>query len=108
MKDIHDQTYYELLEIDSSATQEEILKAYNRARATYGHNSPALYSLFNKEEAQELLRLIDEAYAVLSNQFKRRQYDTGDKPKVVEPAKAAKVEAPKDRRAPRAPAPLET
>jgi hypothetical protein len=76
MKDIHDQTYYELLEVDPSASQEEILKAYNRARATYGHNSPALYSLFNKEEAQELLRLIDEAYAVLSNQFKRKQYDS--------------------------------
>ena len=75
MRDIHDQTYYELLEIDASATQEEILKAYNRARATYGHNSPALYSLFNKEEAQELLRLIDEAYSVLSNQFRRKQYD---------------------------------
>src|ERR1700677_3698923 len=75
MKDIHDQTYYELLEIDASATQEEILKAYNRARATYGHNSPALYSLFNKEEAQDLLKLIDEAYSVLSNQFKRKQYD---------------------------------
>src|SRR3984957_4110703 len=75
MKDIHNQTYYELLEIDPSASQEEILKAYNRARATYGNNSPALYSLFNKEEAQDLLKLIDEAYSVLSNQFKRKQYD---------------------------------
>jgi len=76
MKDIRDQTYYELLEIEPSASQEEILKAYNRARATYGHNSPALYSLFNKEEAQDLLKLIDEAYNVLSNQFKRKQYDS--------------------------------
>src|SRR5580698_2093570 len=76
MKDFHEQTYYELLDIKVSASQEDILKAYNRARATYGHNSPALYSLFNKEEAQELLKLIDEAYSVLSNQFKRRQYDS--------------------------------
>src|SRR3954469_1749320 len=75
MKDIHKQTYYELLEIKPDASQEEILKAYNRARATYGNNSPALYSLFNKEEAQELLKLIDEAYTVLSNPFKRKQYD---------------------------------
>ncbi len=75
MKAIHEQNYYELLEIAPGASQEEILHAYNRARATYGHNSPALYSLFNKEEAQELLRLIDEAYAVLSNQFKRKNYD---------------------------------
>ena len=75
MRDIHKQSYYELLEIEPSASQEEILKAYNRARATYGNNSPALYSVFNKEEAQELLKLIDEAYAILSNQFKRKQYD---------------------------------
>jgi curved DNA-binding protein CbpA len=75
MKDFHEQTYYELLDISRSASQEEILKAYNRARSTYGNNSPALYSLFNKEEAQELLKLIDEAYNVLSNPFKRKKYD---------------------------------
>src|ERR1700677_5232411 len=76
MKDIRDQTYYELLEVEPTASQEDILKAYNRARATYGNNNPALYSLFNKEEAQDLLKLIDEAYAILGNQFKRKQYDT--------------------------------
>ena len=75
MKSITEQNYYELLEIEPTASQEDILKAYNRARATYSNNSPALYSLFNKEEAQELLRLIDEAYLVLSNQYKRKQYD---------------------------------
>jgi curved DNA-binding protein CbpA len=76
MKDIRDQTYYELLEVEPTASQEEILKAYNRARATYGNNNPALYSLFNKEEAQDLLKLIDEAYSILGNQFKRKEYDT--------------------------------
>jgi curved DNA-binding protein CbpA len=80
MKDLHEQTYYELLEIERDASQEEILKAYNKARTTYSTNSPALYSLMNKEEAQELLRLIDEAYAVLSNQFKRKQYDKSGAP----------------------------
>lgn len=75
MKDFHEQTYYELLDVPANASQEEILKAYNRARSTYGNNSPALYSLFNKEEAQELLKLIDEAYTVLSNPYKRKKYD---------------------------------
>jgi curved DNA-binding protein CbpA len=79
MKDIHEQTYYELLDVEPSASQEDILKAYNKARSTYSANSPALYSLMNKEEAQELLKLIDEAYAVLSNQFKRNRYDQGEK-----------------------------
>jgi hypothetical protein len=85
MKDFHEQTYYELLDVSANASQEEILKAYNRARSTYGNNSPALYSLFNKEEAQELLKLIDEAYTVLSNPFKRKQYDQGATGESVSP-----------------------
>lgn len=85
MRDRHEQTYYELLEVEPSASQEEILKAYNRARTTYGSNSPALYSLFSQDEAKELLKLIDEAYLVLSNQFKRKQYDLSQnkKPEAV-------------------------
>ncbi|MCC6276866.1 MAG: helix-turn-helix domain-containing protein [Oligoflexia bacterium] len=78
MKDLREQTYYELLDIEPSATQEEILKAYNKARITYSSNSPALYSLMNKEEAQEILKLIDEAYSVLSNHARRKQYDEND------------------------------
>jgi len=75
MKDSREQTYYELLEIETTASQEDILKAYNRARATYSSNNPALYSLFDKKEAQELLKLIDEAFSVLGSQAKRKQYD---------------------------------
>lgn len=75
MKDLHEQNYYELLDITADANQEAIVTAYNKARLTYGNSSPALYSLFNKDEAEELLKLIDEAYSVLSNQFKRKEYD---------------------------------
>jgi DnaJ-class molecular chaperone len=86
MKDLHEQNYYELLDITTDANQEAIVTAYNKARLTYGNSSPALYSLFNKEEAEELLKLIDEAYSVLSNQFKRREYDEKyfSKPKTEE------------------------
>ncbi len=80
MKDYHEQNYYELLDVKRDASQEEVMLAYKRARATYGSNSAALYSLFDKSEAEELLRLIDEAYAVLSNQFKRKEYDRSSNP----------------------------
>ena len=70
-----DQNFYEILEIPINASQEEIHKAFHRAKQTYSPNSPALYSVFSKEEAEELLRLIDEAYLVLSNQAKRKSYD---------------------------------
>ena len=88
MKDSREQTYYELLEIETTASQEDILKAYNRARATYSSNNPALYSLFDKKEAQDLLKLIDEAFSVLGNQAKRKQYDSQhlDQNSSIEPA----------------------
>lgn len=69
------QTYYEILEVQPSATQEEIQKAFFKAKGTYSANSPALYSVFTEEEAKEMLRLINEAYAVLSNYQRRKEYD---------------------------------
>lgn len=68
-------TYYELLEITPQAGPTDIYNAYQRARATYSPSSPALYSMFTPQEAQELLGLIEEAYQTLSNLGRRRDYD---------------------------------
>jgi curved DNA-binding protein CbpA len=67
--------YYEVLEVSQDAPTTEIHKAYQRARQTYSQDNPALYSMFSAEEARELLRLIDEAYNVLSNHGTRKAYD---------------------------------
>lgn len=69
------QTYYEILEIPTTAGPGDIYAAYQRARSTYSPSSPALYSMFTAEEAHELLGLIDEAYQTLSHQARRRDYD---------------------------------
>src|ERR1700733_1752237 len=69
------QTYYELLEITPQAGPGEIYNAYQRARATYSPSSPALYSMFTPQEAQELMTLIEEAYQTLSHQARRHDYD---------------------------------
>ncbi|HMN69070.1 MAG TPA: helix-turn-helix domain-containing protein [Bdellovibrionales bacterium] len=69
------QTYYEILEVTSAAGPSDIYNAYQRARSTYSPNSPALYSMFTPEEAQQLLALIEEAYQTLSHQARRREYD---------------------------------
>lgn len=71
----HGTNYYEILEVDRDAPQNEIHTAYQRAKATYSSDNPALYSMFSKEEARELLRMIDEAYAVLGNHNERKLYD---------------------------------
>src|SRR5882757_2661473 len=69
------QTFYELLEVQPQAGPGEIYNAYQRARATYSPSSPALYSMFTPQEAQELMSLIEEAYQTLSHQARRREYD---------------------------------
>lgn len=70
-----DKNYYELLEVTPGATPEEIKSAFLRAKNIYSPESPALYTMFTKEEATELTKMLDEAYNVLSNYAKRREYD---------------------------------
>lgn len=76
MTDRYDgQTYYELLEVAPNAGPSEIYNAYQRARSTYSPNSPAIYSMFTPEEAQQLMALVEEAYQTLSHQARRKEYD---------------------------------
>jgi DnaJ-class molecular chaperone len=76
MSNWQSQNYYEILEIKPSAAEHEIHEAYQRAKATYSVDSPALYTMFTPQEAQALNRLIEEAYSVLGNQRLRHAYDS--------------------------------
>ncbi len=67
--------YYEILELPIDATPEEIHRGYLRAKNAYSQDSLALYSLMSQEECNEVLNLIEEAYSILSEPNKRRQYD---------------------------------
>ncbi|PIP96758.1 MAG: hypothetical protein COW00_17050 [Bdellovibrio sp. CG12_big_fil_rev_8_21_14_0_65_39_13] len=67
--------YYEVLEVGIEANQDEIYRGYLRAKNAYSQDSLALYSLMTKEECQQILDLIEEAYSILSDPNKRRQYD---------------------------------
>lgn len=70
-----DKNYYELLEISPAATSEEVKNAFQRAKNIYSPDSPALYTMFTPAEAKELSKILDEAYGVLSNYARRREYD---------------------------------
>lgn len=62
--------YYKILGVDRSASKEEIKRAYRRLALKYHPDR-------NKDnrEAEERFKQVNEAYAVLNDDEKRRQYD---------------------------------
>ncbi|MCM2324070.1 MAG: helix-turn-helix domain-containing protein [Oligoflexia bacterium] len=68
-------TYYEILDLKPEASPHEIREAYLRIKSTYNKDSVALYSLVSGAEREEMLRLIEDAYDVLSNADRRKEYD---------------------------------
>ena len=64
--------YYEILEVDKKASEEIIEKAYRTLAKRY---HPDLQNGEIKKEHEEKMKTINEAYDILSNDFKRKQYD---------------------------------
>jgi len=63
--------YYQILGVNKNATPDEIKKAYRKLAQKY-HPDKAKG---DKQAAEEQFKKISEAYAVLSNPEKRREYD---------------------------------
>ncbi|MGK5090627.1 DnaJ domain-containing protein [Deltaproteobacteria bacterium TL4] len=68
--------YYQILELSPQATAEDIKKAYHQKIKEY-HPDRHQSSDFEwvKEQAEQMTRLLHEAYEVLSNPVSRRSYD---------------------------------
>jgi len=64
--------YYEILGVSKNASQKEIEEAYRRLAIQY---HPDRHPSEKKEEMREKFKEISEAYAVLSDPNKRKQYD---------------------------------
>lgn len=64
--------YYEILEVDRKASKEIIEKAYKTLAKKY---HPDVQEQNQKVKAEEKMKLINEAYSVLSNEEQRYEYD---------------------------------
>ena len=63
--------YYEVLGVEKTATADEIKKAYRKLAKKYHPDANS----DNKEEAEKKFKEIAEAYEVLSDEGKKKQYD---------------------------------
>ena len=64
--------YYEILEVDKNASQEVIEKAYKTLAKKY---HPDLEQGSKRQEYAEKMKIINHAYDILSDNFRRTEYD---------------------------------
>jgi len=69
------QNYYEILDTNPSATEEDVKRSYRLVRRSFEPESMAIYSLYSPEETEAIGAKIDEAFGILTNRDRRRRYD---------------------------------
>jgi curved DNA-binding protein CbpA len=75
MKKLQDQHFYELLNVEFNASPLDISRAYKELHELYREDSLASYSFFSKQEREEILAKLQEAYSTLMDEDKRYRYD---------------------------------
>ncbi|MBS1962371.1 MAG: helix-turn-helix domain-containing protein [Bdellovibrionales bacterium] len=67
--------YYEILEIRPDASAQDVRNAYLRLKASFRKDNPALYSMLDPGEAEDMISKIEEAFQILSDPDARRDFD---------------------------------
>jgi len=75
-KKVSELNHYELLNLDTFASCEQIQRAYLNSISIYSEDSIASYGAINGKERQWMLKRIQEAYDTLINAGRRAGYDS--------------------------------
>jgi flagellar biosynthesis protein FlhG len=68
-------THYDLLDIEPTASFEDIRRANRRIRELYGRESMVISGLYTDEQLDAVHRAFDEAYSTLMDASRRKSYD---------------------------------
>jgi len=100
------ESHHDLLEVERGATDEEVRRAFKRAKETYGPEALCCYGLFDETALSALRARLEEAHDVLLDPARRRPYELSVFPPEVDPVRGAPKQPAHD--APRPPAPVVT
>ncbi len=99
------ESHHDLLEVERGATDEEIRRAYKRAKDIYATDALSCYGLFDHAAMESLRARLEEAYDVLLDPARRRPYELSVFPPDPEPVA---VPATDDEDEPKPPPPVIT
>ena len=68
-------SHHTLLDVERGASEEEIRRAYRRAKEVYAKDAMCCYGLYDAAELEALGARLDEAYDVLLDPARRRPYE---------------------------------
>lgn len=86
------ESHYELLEIEPTASDEDIRRANRRVRQTYARDSVVIAGLYSRDRLERLERRLDDAYDTLMDPIRRKAYDQALFPEGVPTLEPPRVE----------------
>ncbi|MCB9626735.1 MAG: helix-turn-helix domain-containing protein [Sandaracinaceae bacterium] len=94
-------SHHDLLEVERGATDEEVRRAWKRAKEVYADDALCRHGLFDHEGLEAVRARLEEAYDVLLDPARRRPYELSIFPAEAEPEE--RVSEPRDEPLPPAP-----
>ncbi|MCA9576752.1 MAG: helix-turn-helix domain-containing protein [Polyangiales bacterium] len=94
-------SHHDLLEVERGATDEEVRRAFKRAKEVYADDALCRHGLFDDQGLEAVRARLEEAYDVLLDPARRRPYELSIFPADVE--REERVDVPRDEPLPPAP-----